>query len=133
MNAQTAQTGTLSTLLGGVEIYVTHSDGSTKAVKVLQLPIKSYNDYLRVLDDELAMADVLCGKEKGWSETLTLLSLEDVIETGEKLNADFFARWLRRRLARQEMLVPGLTQSAIAKASELTTSLPSAPLSVATP
>ena len=75
------------------------------------------------------MAEMLCGKESGWADRLTNEALEAVIETGEKLNVDFFSRWVRRRLARQEIFVPGITNAALEKASESMNSSPKSPAS----
>jgi len=103
------------TLLGGKELTLTIAfaiGGGTAEGRFLvqQLPIKKFQELLNAQDDELAMADLFCGQEKGWSEKLTPESLELVILEGERLNSDFFSRWVQRRLARQEKLLPGVTQ-----------------------
>jgi hypothetical protein len=99
----------LETLLGGVEVPVVLLDGAVETVRVRQLPIRDYPAFLAAQMDEPAMADLLCGKPAGWGERLGFDSLEMVVREGDRLNADFFGRWLRRRLERQERLLPGST------------------------
>lgn len=114
----------LSTLLGGQTIPLIYLDGKFEDVKVIQLPVSSYPEYLKVQDDEPRMAEFLCDKESGWADRLTPACLDAVITLGEELNTDFFSRWVRRRLARQEIFMPGVTKAALEKASESMTTLP---------
>jgi hypothetical protein len=100
----------LETVLGGTEIIITKSDGTTEPVCVLQLPIRKYTVYLMALEDEAAMVELLTGKPKGWNEELTTESFERIVVEGERINADFFGRWLQRRLDRQEKLMPGMRE-----------------------
>jgi len=50
----------------------------------------------------------------GWAATLMPDSHELVISTAEALNADFFARWLQRRMRRLETVRPGLADKMFA-------------------
>ncbi len=59
--------------------------------------------------DENRLVELFCDKPEGWSDTLTVESFEKVVTEGEKLNADFFSRWVQRRLTRQEKVMPGIT------------------------
>ncbi|HZV33853.1 MAG TPA: hypothetical protein VFB72_04685 [Verrucomicrobiae bacterium] len=106
------------TLLGGkTDVAVCGSDGGFYNVFVRQLPIKSFPALLAVQDDELKMAELYCDKAAGWAETLSLESLEKVVTEGERLNQDFFSRWVQRRLNRQEKLMPGVTEKLVRAAS----------------
>ncbi|MDB6017665.1 MAG: hypothetical protein JWR19_2154 [Pedosphaera sp.] len=99
------------TLFGSLSVVVKFEDNRPcETVPVRQLKIKEYPALLNVQDDELKMIELYTGKVPGWAEALTPESIEDVVKVGETLNADFFSRWVQRRLARQERLVPGVTQ-----------------------
>jgi len=130
--ASKSEPSSLVTLLGTEEISVTKRDGTVETVSVRLLPISAYPAMLAQLDDEIAMVEFYCSKPKGWAETLTLESFEQVILAGEKLNMDFFSRWAQRRIARQERLVPGITDKITSGALALPTSSPKPPSRVAT-
>lgn len=93
---------------------VRKQDGTTdqisESVAVQVLPVKKFPTLAGSLEDEYAMAEIFCDKPKGWADDLTNDSLEAIITKGEALNDDFFSRWARRRLARQEKLMPGVTE-----------------------
>ena len=95
-------------LLGGSEFTVTKRDGSTEAVSVRQLAVKDFPKFQTLQDDEVEMCDFVCGKTKGWAEALTNDSHEALVAEIEKVNGDFFSRWLERQLRRQEKVMPGL-------------------------
>jgi hypothetical protein len=96
------------TIIGGTDAIVTLRDKSSEAVFIHQLPIEQFPKLLSVQDDEPKMVELFCQKQPGWASTLSLESIEHVIAEGERLNSDFFSRWVHRKLARQERLVPGL-------------------------
>lgn len=102
-----------ATLTGSFEFHVNHSNGDKSVVKVRQLPIKEFPKFLQVQDDELEMIDFVCGKTKGFAETLTPECHEALVAEIEKVNADFFLRWVERRKARVEKLAPGAFQKAL--------------------
>lgn len=111
------------TLLGGYTVKVAFNVGSsTEDVLVRQLPIKSFPALLAAADDEYKMAELYCDKPSGWAETLTLNSLEAVINEGERVNQDFFSRWVQRRLNRQEKMMPGVTEKVMAAAASVSAS-----------
>src|SRR5688572_11114890 len=112
MDTPTAK-NSIATLCGGIDYTATKRDGSSETVQILQLPIKQFPAYSKVLTDEPALVDLLTGKPKGWSETLTNESFEQIVQEGKKLNADFFERWLRRQFETQEKLTPGITQAMV--------------------
>lgn len=79
-------------------------DGTTCVVQVQRLRVKDFPRYLAAMPDECRQVEVLCGQEPGWAESLTIESHEAILAEGEKLNADFFSRWLERRKAREAKL-----------------------------
>jgi hypothetical protein len=97
------------TFMGDVEYVASKQDGTQETVAIRQLPMKLYRKLLAVVEDESAMVELFCDKPAGWSETLTRESFEHIVTEGERLNEDFFWRWAKRQLARQEKLMPGLT------------------------
>lgn len=116
------------TMLGGMHFTAAKVDGAMEEVTIRQLPIREFPRLLAALDDEPAMVEVLCGKEKGWSETLSPEAFEQIVVEGERINADFFCRWVKRRLARQEKLLPGITERAVQSAGMTSqTTLPKSP------
>ena len=109
MNTQEKQNN-VATLLGGLPLKVTYQDGSSEELTIKQLPVKQMLPLLKAIDDEPAMAELFCGKPEGWSASLTPESFELVVEEGDKLNRDFFVRWVQRRQRRMKSLVPGITE-----------------------
>ena len=97
-----------STLTAGQDLAVRSYGGITETVRVLQLPIKSYPKLLETIDVELGLVELYCNKPKGWAETLDLESHEAVLELADKLNSDFFSRWMARRVTRMERVRPGI-------------------------
>lgn len=114
------------TLRGGQSIIVTFDDGSTESVFVRQLPVKDFEAWLGALDDEPRVAALLCERDSCWVDRLTNESLEAIVTTGERLNRDFFERWLQRRTARKEWLAPLLARNAAVVAT-LPTGSPNSP------
>jgi hypothetical protein len=93
----------MNTILGGANVPVTLLDGSTQAIFVRQLPVKLYPKLLEAMQDELKHIDLLCDKA-GLAETLAPEGHEAILNAGEKLNADFFSRWLARKQKRESLL-----------------------------
>jgi len=104
----------LTQLIGGLDLEVGLLNGTTEKVRVRALPIRLLPSYFAVMDDEPAMVELFCERPAGWSDTLAPESFEKILVEGEALNADFFGRWLRRRMERQERLLPGLLEKALA-------------------
>lgn len=101
-------------LHGGIEnVEAVLWDGSTEQVTVRMLPVREYEAFARVLENEPRMAEVLCAKPEGWGDSLRPDSLGRLVEEGERINADFFVPWFRRRAARMERLVPGSVGRAV--------------------
>ena len=116
----------LATALGFVEIEVQlrsyHLDVADKPavrsenVKVLQLPIKQYRKMASLLEDEIGLVALYCGKllpggglDNAWAEQLTPASHQKVIEIGREINWDFFSSWVSRTRQTREALkgLPG--------------------------
>lgn len=103
----------MNTLLGGTEVTVQFNDGSFAAVKVKQVPVKDMQAFLLAQDDELKMIAVAVETSAGFNaENLNPESHELLIGTIEKVNNDFFSRWVARQIARKERLLPGSTKVA---------------------
>lgn len=122
----------ITTLNGGESFSATFCDGHIEEVFIRQLPVKLYTKFLGVLGDELRMVEVLCDKPQGWAEELTPESFDHIAAKGDELNQDFFYRWARRNLARQEKLMPGLAEKILANRPQspsptVSQSLPSSP------
>ena len=120
------------TLFGGQEIEVSLTSGQTEQVFIRQLPIRQMPQMLAALEDENRLVELFCEKPEGWSDGLTVESFEKVVTEGERLNADFFSRWVQRRLTRQEKVMPGITEKLAKNAGlPLPTGSPSAPSAAA--
>jgi hypothetical protein len=122
----------LETLMGGKMVTVTLREGAKEEITVQQLAVAQMPRLLAVMEDEAAMVELFCGKPKGWAVTLTPEAHEEIVTEGERLNADFFGRWVQRQLQRRERLVPGITQAMQSTVlSSLRTGSPSSPSSPA--
>lgn len=105
----TAAAQNLATLQGGREMSVTYRDGKTETVKVLQLPIEKYPELLKLwMGDEQAQLDLYCDKTPGWSKALTIESHHALVECAQEINRSFFEPWVQRRMAKIEMVKPGM-------------------------
>ena len=124
-----------ATLVGHVEYIAKKDDGSTEVVKIQQLKIKQYPELVAVLGDEPAMAEFLCGKPAGWSDSLTNESLFEIVAEGEKVNQDFFLQWVPRRRARFEKIAtPELKEKLVTAALDRSaTTLRNSPSNAASP
>jgi hypothetical protein len=114
---ETNQPTANETLFGGTMLQVTKTDGTYECVKVLQLPVRQFNALLTVQDDECKLVELYTGKPEGWADTLSVESFEAIITEGERVNADPFGRWFKRRLDRMERLVPGSTKAPLPSAN----------------
>ena len=115
----------LENIRGGMDLELSLVGGGTEQVFVRQIPIRLMPQLLAALEDEPRMVELFCDRPEGWSDTLTPEAFEKIVAEGERLNADFFSRWLRRRLDRQERLLPGITEQLAKNAGLPTGSLKS--------
>jgi hypothetical protein len=93
--------------MGGKQLVAYHLDGTQEIVDLKQLPVRLLPQYLATIDDEASRLEMILGKPAGWADTITSDSHVELLEAGEGLNSDSFSAWLRRRVQRQEQLVPG--------------------------
>ena len=100
-------TDSMATLMGGKQLVACHLDGTQEIVDLKQLPVRLLPQYLATIDDEASRLEMILGKPAGWADTITSDSHVELLEAGEGLNSDSFSAWLRRRVQRQEQLVPG--------------------------
>lgn len=119
------------TAFGGATASVTLKSGATETVTIKQIAIEDCPTLMALLDSELGQIEFYCGKAKGWAETLAPASQELVLAEGDRINADFFARWHQRKMLRQEQLNPGLTEKMVTRLLDkaLPTGLPKPPQS----
>lgn len=100
----------METVCGGMVLVMDMVGGTKEEVRVLQLAVKDYARLLELQGDEVALAGFYCGKERAWAEGLMPASHELVIQEGERLNGDFFGRWVQRQTGRLERIRPGLAE-----------------------
>jgi hypothetical protein len=91
------------TLTGGMHLAI----GPEGGIFVRQIPLREMDALLAAQGDETKLALLYTGKPLEWFERLDLTAQEAIVTEGDRINADFFGRWFRRRLDRQERLMPG--------------------------
>ena len=96
---------------GGENIEITLLTGEKETVKVKLLKISQFEEYLRSIDNESAAAELLCGKEAGWGETVAPSSLMDIVEKGHDINFTNVCRWVERKAAIGEAMLPMLQKN----------------------
>jgi hypothetical protein len=122
------ENNSITTLLGGVDFEAAKLDGSTEAVRIRQLGIRHLPKYLEVFEDEAASIELFCDRPKGWADTLSLQSCNEILERGEALNLDPLTRYADRSLARREKVMPGFQEKLISRVvSTLPSSLQKSP------
>lgn len=96
----------LETLLGSVPVRNLRNlkGQAIPDVEVRQLPLSALSSYLVAQGNEAVQCELLCKQPRGWGDTLSLESVEAILVEGDRINADFFRRWLSLRLARQERM-----------------------------
>jgi hypothetical protein len=119
------------TLLGGGTFNAAKKDGTAESVFVRQIGIEDCPAYLELQDDELAMIEFVVAKPEGWAKTLTPACQEALLAEAERINADFFSRWVERQKKRADKLMPGIVERKIAALSALPTSPPKPPSNAA--
>jgi hypothetical protein len=119
------------TLLGGKKVSAAKKDGTAEDVFVRQIGIEDCPAYLELQDDELSIIEFVAQKPAGWAKTLTPSCQEQLLEESERINADFFSRWVDRQKKRADKLMPGIVEKKIAALSVLPISPPKPPLSAA--
>ena len=115
-----------SDIVGFEEVEVIFRDGATKeVVRVRQFGLEECPTMLRLMaeDDETKLIAFYVQKDPAWAARLVPQSQEQILEVGERLNKDFFERWLQRRRRHRAMLLGSneeqdLIKEAIAEAAE---------------
>lgn len=100
----------METVAGGTNVDLAEPIGT---VFVRQLKVGDFPRLLNLLDDECRSLELYCDKPKGWADTLTMSQHECLLATAERINADFFWPWVKRRVERAERVRPGLTEQLI--------------------
>jgi len=108
----------LETLTAGADLQVTRLDGTAETIRLCQIALGQCEKLLAAQGDEIALGCLYTGRDRTWFESLDANSQERVVIEGDRLNADFFGRWFRRRLDRQERLMPGVTEKFVQRALE---------------
>jgi len=83
--------------IGHVEVPVALIKGGQELAKVAILKVDFYSAFFRVINDEYALADLVCEQAPGWSKNLMPDSLMDVVEKAGELNFSPARRWVARR------------------------------------
>jgi len=97
-----------NTLFGGRLATVAFLDGRTEEITVRQLPLRDYERAFNILDDELALTALICGKDKAWltgskedgSDGLQPESYEALRAAAQEVNGNGFFAWSQRRAER---------------------------------
>jgi hypothetical protein len=101
----------LSVLLKG-EMFMAHKlDGTTEEVKIHDLPLSQMAQLAACYNDEAALVELYCRKEKGFAETVDREDCVAIAAIGDKRTADFFDRWWKRQTKRLDTILPGTTDS----------------------
>jgi hypothetical protein len=118
-------TNKTETLLGGSDFEVLHLDGTKAVVRVRQIPVRLMPRFLEAQGDEAKMIEIATGMSPESVDALAPDSHETLVVEIERVNSDFFLRWVERQKARAERLMPGVLQDRISSASP--TSPPKSP------
>ena len=111
------------TIAGGVEITVTHLDGTQEIVKVRQIPATKLETFMQKLADEATALSIYCDKPLNWADTLDQSSITEICEKGLQINENFLNAWCRRRAKWAEMLNVGVIAELQKKLEALNTML----------
>ena len=127
-NQETNNVSILQIINGGVEINVTHLDGTVERIKVRQLPLRQLSNYGDALSDETKLCQLLTSKDAEWIESIDLASQDEIITVGSQLNDSFFLRWADRRIAAAEKVNPRMARLVSVKSASPSSSAPATPL-----
>src|SRR6202008_3376798 len=85
----------LITIAGGVELEVTHKDGSKETVKVREIPATKIQlfTFATGWGKEAEQVAIYCDKPVEWTDTLTIASFNAIADKGLEINFDFFEAW----------------------------------------
>ena len=92
-----AATQELYTVLGGRSLTVTHMDGRTEKIKVHQLAIEQFADYIDFQSQEHKLVGLLCDRPDTWYRSLKHEDYINILKIGEELNFTRAEAWIDRR------------------------------------
>jgi len=95
-------------LAGTVNFRAVMLDGSEIDVAVRQLRLRELPKLADCIGDEAAMLKLCTSLSEAQIDSISLKSAEGLVTLCERLNMDFFQRWLERQLRRNEAVVPGV-------------------------
>lgn len=97
------------TINGGYECEVALKTGGKEKIKIRQLSLNLMPKMAATLQDESALIELYCYKDKGWSETVTVESASEIADLGLTINSPFFLAWSKRQATLSELVNPGST------------------------
>jgi hypothetical protein len=87
----------METIKGGREVAIMHEDGAPETVLVRQLPVSEYGSAFGKVDDEMALAALVCKRDAAWIASLTPESYEAVQTAMQEVNTGGFFAYSGRR------------------------------------
>lgn len=100
-----AMNNPLETLAGGRSVTVKLLSGEQEPVFVKLLTIREMQQYIANADDQAALAELFTGKPKGWSDTIEVESVLEVVRVGEEVNERPFVNYVSHQKARSERIL----------------------------
>lgn len=100
-------TDSMAVAAGHKDLAAYHRNGTVETITVRALPVRKFDEFLKLIDDEAATIELVTDKPKGWADTLMPHSHAEILRVSEELNGSDFFAWLQRRVQRQERLAPG--------------------------
>lgn len=64
--------------------------GEKEAIKLREIPVEDWEKAVVAESNEFLLVELFAGKPPGWSKTIKPESFDQIITTGERLNARFF-------------------------------------------
>lgn len=111
----------MTTLMGGRRVQIQFADGRTEEILVRQLPVRDYDTAFVVLEDEMALTSLICGRklDKTWiagtredgGDGLLPESYELLQAAAREVNAKGFFAFAARRLARENATTQQLIEA----------------------
>lgn len=92
------------TLTGKSLVNARKLDGTPITLTIRQLPIREFPRLLELQGKEEELIELYTGLPEGSAAELDTESQLAVLDAGDRINADFFARWVRRRMRASELL-----------------------------
>lgn len=104
-----------NTLFGGRLVTVRYGDNHTEDIRVRQLPVADYESAYKLLNDEIGLTALICGRKKEWltareeSAAISPESYEALYLAAKEVNGQGFFVWSVRqaeldRVAQARML-----------------------------